>query len=132
MKTFKQLLEELDACSDAVQWAGDMPVEEVVATCHRGDWLLWLAAKVGVDNHKIILAAGLCANMVRDKMEDKRSTDAVDACIAYGEGRIERQAVIAAAYTAAYTAYTADVTYIANICREVFGEELVELVNKKL
>ena len=45
MKTFKQYLESLKACDNAIKWAGDKPIEQVVTECHRGDWLLWLAKK---------------------------------------------------------------------------------------
>lgn len=56
MKTFKSLLIELRACEDAVEWANDMSIEEVVLKCDRGNWLLWLAKKVNVDLRLLTLA----------------------------------------------------------------------------
>ena len=105
--TFKELLIELDACKLAREWAGDMPIEEVVATCHRGDWLLWLAKKVDVDFRLFTLAKGHCANTVRHLMKDDRSINAVDVAIAFGEGKATREELDDAAYAAAYAAYAA-------------------------
>jgi hypothetical protein len=105
--TFKDLLIQLNACESAREWAGDMPIEEVVATCHQGDWLLWLAKKVDVDLRLRTLAKGHCANTVRHLMTDERSLNAVDVAIAFGEGKATREeldAAAAAAYAAAYAA----------------------------
>ena len=50
--TFSEYLESINACSNAIEWAANKTVEEVVATCHRGDWLLWLAKNATLDcNH---------------------------------------------------------------------------------
>ncbi|MDR2407946.1 MAG: hypothetical protein LBE13_07535, partial [Bacteroidales bacterium] len=46
------------------------------ADCPRGDWMLWLAFQLGVDNRTLTKAKALCANTVRHLMKDKRSTDA--------------------------------------------------------
>ena len=118
MKTFKELLIELRACSDARKWAVDMPIEEIVTTCHRGDWLLWLAQKVNIPLKELTLAKGYCAKTVIHLMKDERSIKAVEAAIAFGEGNITRgelDAAAAAAYAAdaayaaaAYAAYAAD------------------------
>lgn len=112
--TFKELLIELGACESAREWAGDMPIEEVLATCHRGDWLIWLAQKVGVELQPLTLAKGHCANTVRHLMTDERSTNAVDVAIAFGEGKATRKKLDAAA-DAAYAAYApyAPYTYSA-------------------
>ena len=109
MKNFKTLLHKLHACSEAKEWAGGMPIEEVVEKCHRGDWLLWLAAKVGVERRPLVLATGHSANTVRHLMKDERSIKAVDAAIAYGEGIIDADQLYDAAYSsAAYAAFAAD------------------------
>jgi hypothetical protein len=148
--TFKELLIELDACPTAREWAGDMPIEEVVSTCHRGDWLLWLAKKVDVDLQLLTLAKGHCANTVRHLMKDERSINAVDVAIAFGEGKATREELDDAAYAAAYAAaaYAASAAYAAyadacadtalnrqqtaDICREYIGESLIQKVNQLL
>ena len=103
----KDYLDKNHACSEAVEWAGDKPVEQVVADCHRGDWLLWLAVATDVEHRLLILVKGHCANTVRHLMTDERSTAAVDASIAFGKGDVdvdELNAACAAADTAAYVA----------------------------
>jgi len=154
MKNIKELLVELRACEEAREWAANKSIEQVVAECHRGDWLLWLAKRVGMDLQTYTLTKGLCANTVRHLMKDERSINAVDVAIAFGKGEATRDeldaayadADAAAAYAAAtaYAAY-ASVAYAAtaaakeqnqqqtaDICREVFGNKLIELVNQKL
>jgi hypothetical protein len=84
----KEKLEQLDACEDALQWVNNRTIEQAVADCHRGDWLLWLASKLGIDKRKLTLAKGHCANTVRHLMKEPLSIAAVDASIAYGEGKI--------------------------------------------
>ena len=149
--TFKELLIKLNACEEAREWAGDMPIEEIVSTCHRGDWLLWLAKKVDVDLRLRTLAKGHCANTVRHLMTDERSIKAVDVAIAFGEGKATREELDAAAYAAyaavaaaADAAYAAAAAYAAydavaanrqqtvDIFREYIGEALIEKVNQLL
>ena len=153
--TLKELLIKLDACEEAREWARDMPIEEIVSTCHRGDWLLWLAKKVDVDLRLRTLAKGHCANTVRHLMTDERSIKAVDVAIAFGEGKATLEELDAAAAAAAYaTAYATDAAYAsaayaaaastaasasaanrqqtADICREYIGEALIEKVNQLL
>ena len=122
MKTFKDLLIELKACKEFCEWAGDKTIEQVVADCHRGDWLIWLGKKIEIDSRKFTLAKAHCANTVRHLMQDQRSLDAIDTAIKYGEGKAsdedlnEAESYAAAAiadayaYAAAYSAesYAAD------------------------
>jgi len=112
MKTFKEYLKSVDACQSAIDWAGDKPVEQVVAECHRGDWLLWLAQKCGVELQPLTLAKGHCANTVRHLMTDESSLKAVDVAILFGEGRATREELDDAA-SAAYAAFAADAAYAA-------------------
>ena len=102
----KELLMKLNACKDAREWAGDKSWEEIYNTCHRGDWLLWLFKRTNPDDLQLLtLAKGHCANTVRHLMKDERSIKAVDAAIAFGEGKISRDeldAADAAAFAAAY------------------------------
>ena len=111
----KELLIKLNACDEAKEWAADKTWEEVYNTCHRGDWLLWLFKRTNPNDLQLLtLAKGHCANTVRHLMTDERSTKAVDASIAFGEGEISREeldiaakAAARAAARAAYDAYAA-------------------------
>ena len=156
MKTFKQYLESLKACDNAIEWAGDKPIEQVVAECHRGDWLLWLAKKCGVELQPLTLAKGHCANTVRHLMTDERSVKAVDVAIAFGEGRATRDELDAAAdaaadaacyaayaayaaadaaanaYSAAYAIAHTNQQQTADICRKYIGDLIIEKVNQTL
>ena len=107
----KAILNKLNACQEAVEWAENKPIEEIINTCHRGDWLLWLARKLDVDLQNITLAKGLCANTVIHLMKDDRSINAVNAAIAFGRGEITRaelDAAAAASYAAAASSSYAD------------------------
>lgn len=101
MKTFQELLAERDACGAARTWAATKTIEEVVAECHRGDWLLWLAYRIGIDRRQLILPKAHCANTVKHLMKDERSKTAVDVAIAYGEGRATDEKLRKAARAAA-------------------------------
>jgi hypothetical protein len=111
----KELLQKLHACKDAIEWAGDKTWEEIYNTCHRGDWLLWLFKRTNPDDLQLlILAKGHCANTVRHLMKDERSIKAVDAAIAYGEGKISREELDAAAYAAVSAAAAYGAAYGAS------------------
>ena len=129
----------LEVCDEAADWASGKTWQEVYTSCHRGDWLLWLFAKTNPDNlQELTLAKGHCANTARHLMKDERSIKAVDAAIAYGEGKISKEDLNIAAYAAdaaatAYAAY-ADAAYdaakkenqkqTADICRKYLPIEL--------
>jgi hypothetical protein len=159
--TFNQYLQSKDACEPAVEWAENKTIEEVVATCHRGDWLLWLAKKCDIGLQPLTLAKGHCANTVRHLMKDERSINAVDVAIAFGEGKATREeldaayaASVAYAYadadaaaaaaanaasafpanaaTNAAAADAADFLQTADICRKYIGELIVEKINQIL
>ena len=128
MKTFKEYLKSVDACQSAIDWAGDKPIEQVVAECHRGDWLLWLAKKCGVELQPLTLAKGHCANTVRHLMTDERSLKAVDVAILFGEGRATREELD----DAASAAYAANQQETADICRKYIGDLIIEKVNQTI
>lgn len=152
--TLKELLIELRACKEAREWAGDMTINQVVKKCHRGDWLVWLARNIEVDERKRYLAAGHCANTVRHLMDDERSLEAVDAAIAYGEGKISKDELILKAKAAGktvnitdsaafYAASAAGFSTVcaageayqvktANICRKYLGQEIITKVNEMI
>jgi hypothetical protein len=125
----KELLKELNACREAVEWAGDKTWEEIYNTCHRGDWLLWLLKRTMEDNEVnlrlLTLVKGHCANTVRHLMNDERSVKAVDTAIRFGEGKATREELDAVyydaydAYDAAYTAVAAAYTAVAAACAAV-------------
>ena len=120
MKKLEQFLIRNNACSDGLKFAKNLTLEEFWTTCHRGDWILWLFAKMNPNNFReLTLAKGHCANTARHLMEDERSTKAVDVAIAFGEGKATRGELDAAADAArvarvARAAYAAYAAYAAS------------------
>ena len=106
MKTTK--LEKLNACRDAIEWVKTRKSDkDAWMNCERGDWMLWLAKKLDVDDRKLTLAKATCANQVRHLMKDQKSLDAIDACFKYAKGEITREKLNVYA-SSAYAAYYAD------------------------
>lgn len=84
-----ELLKELNACDEAQDWASARTWEQIYNECHRGDWLCWLFARTNPKDIQLLtLVKGHQANTVRHLMNDERSLSAVDAAIAFGEGKI--------------------------------------------
>jgi hypothetical protein len=108
-----------------------MPIEEVVAKCHRGDWLLWLAKKVDIDLRPLTLAKARCAKTVIHLMKDERSINAVNIAERFGLGECSREELAAAAYADADSKIKNQLE-TANICREILGESIINKVNKLL
>lgn len=111
MKKFN--INQFYPCNDGKEYYESQPdFETAWNNCERGDWMLWMAKKLNVDDRTLTLAKAYCANTVRHLMKDKRSLDAVDAAIKYGNGQISREELdkAAAAAAAAYfdASYAAD------------------------
>jgi hypothetical protein len=122
MKTpLVEFLEGLSACQEAIEMAKDYPdFETALKNWPRGDHILWLFRRTNTnDLQRLTLAKAHCANTVRHLMKDKRSTNAIDVAIKFGNGEATRDelndaaaaaADAAAAYAdaaAAYAAYAA-------------------------
>lgn len=133
-------IKKYDPCKKAVKWFNTQESNEKAwKTCHRGDWMLWIANRLCVDEKKLTLAADLCANTVRHLMYDERSTNAVDSSIAYGRGEISKDELKDAAdasYNASYAAYYAadaikqNMIETANICRDILTDDIFKIVGK--
>lgn len=111
-------IEQHGPCIEAIDWYKGQPDSRTAwEICHRGDWMLWIASRLGVSDRLLTLAKGYCAKTVMHLMKDRRSRQAVKVAIAYGEGRATKEdlgkaaeiayAAVAEAYTAA-EAYTDD------------------------
>jgi hypothetical protein len=117
---------KLDPCHEAWEWLdanADETPETLYNTCRRGDWLLWLAARAGVERKAVALAACDCADtvkhlvpesarnttdVVRDYLDGKATIDDVkEARRKAAAAANAAVAATAAAYTAAAAAYTA-------------------------
>jgi len=116
MKTLKEFLEKSDLkyCHRGLlNFAKDLTLEEFLNTCERGDWILWLFARMNPESlQELSLAKGHCDNTVRELMMDERSIKAVDVAIAFGEGKATREELDAARAAAAAVA-AADAAHAA-------------------
>ena len=150
----KYEIERFNPCFEALEFRkGYATFEEAWNYCPRGDWMLWLAEKLQVDRRLLVLTGGHCANTVRHLMGNERSTKGVDACIAYGEGRIGEdeldaamdaawavRAAMAAARDAAWdaamdaawaardAAWDANQNQNADICRKFMTQAVMEKI----
>jgi hypothetical protein len=110
------LLRKLGACKEARKFAEMKTLTEAWSTCERGDWLLWIAARMvgqhGWPTHQqIVLAACTCAETALQyvsKGED-RPRIAIETARRWAIGEATLDEVRADA-AAAYAAY-ADVAY---------------------
>ena len=118
MSEFIQFLRSISACDDAVDWVGEKSLQEAWETCPRGDWMLWLAHKMGVEKRVLVGTATECAATVYSLMSDAgKNAVAVGRRYAIGQSDdIEFQAAVnaddAACRAATYASYAA--TYAAN------------------
>lgn len=103
----KTEIEQFNPCNDALIFRKKYKTfRGAWNNCPRGDWMLWIAKRVGIDIRLLTLAKGYCAKTVIHLMTDQRSKDAVKAAIDYGHGKIDDVQLRNAAY-AADAAYSA-------------------------
>lgn len=121
-------LNRLKACKPALKWARtqDNPHDTWYA-CPRGDWLLWLALKLGVEHRVVVLAACACARLALPFSEDETPLRAIlmterwaagdkDVTLDHVKEAAEecREAALDAGYLADYAASNA--AYAAMYC----------------
>ena len=117
-KIWQDNLTRLRACDEAVGWAQNYKTFPAAwEACKRGDWMLWLAARSGVDRKALVLAACACARPALKYVPkgEKRPRIAIETAErwARGEATIEdlrltsATSAASAAYAAAYAAYAA-------------------------
>jgi len=101
----REMVLALHPCADAQAWlAGldpSMTPEAAYAACQRGDWLLWLAVRAGVDRREVVGAACAVARTALGHVpeSDQRPLQAIEAA--------ERWAAGGASDTATINAYAA-------------------------
>ncbi len=108
-------LTKYNLCIEAIKFRNKYnSFEEAWNNCHRGDWMLFIAYKLKVNNKKLVLTKGYCAQTVIHLMTDKRSINAVNTAIKFGKGEASKEelknaasaakAAVTVAFTAAFTA----------------------------
>jgi len=123
----KAALLQLGACDAALEWVGDRTPEQAWQECPRGDWLLWVAARVKVERRLVVLAACACTRTALKYVPEgeDRPRKAIEAAEAWCQGEctieeLRRAANVADAYaqsvyySAARAAYAAaQAAYVA-------------------
>ena len=132
---FKQLLSELRACSDAIEWAEGKDLKTAWDTCERGDWLLWLAGRMadkpGWATHKAIVSVACdCAELALPYAApgEMRPAECIRVVRTWvkGEATIEQVRTArndaASAADAAYAAYAASAAYAADVAYAAYAD----------
>jgi hypothetical protein len=104
-------LENKKACQESIIWIEEnniQSLEEAWNACEQGDWLLWMAKKLGVDKRKLALCGALCAHTVVQYMQNTRSRNAVRIAFLWGRGKATDEQLMAAADAAGVDAFYTD------------------------
>ena len=87
------LLLRLGACSEAIAWAESLgPNHPADATaweqCPRGDWMLWVAGRLGIPRATLVLGACACARqaLVHIKAGEDRPRIAIETAESWARG----------------------------------------------
>jgi hypothetical protein len=140
------LLEKYNACRDACIWAAGRAVaEDSWLACERGDWLLWIAARLGVDRRLVVLAACDCARLALPRIPDgeHRPRLAIEAAERWARGEATIEEVRAAAsaadayatyatYAASATSYAAYAAYAADDAYAAVPRTCADLVRARI
>ena len=86
MRSLSRLLRRYGACIEALQWAKGQPVSAATwRACKRGDWMLWIADRLGVGRKLTVPAACAFVSTALHRRE-KRLLKAVKTAAAYAHG----------------------------------------------
>ena len=116
LRHWRSTIRATGACIDARKWLRSQEsAEKAWQSCERGDWLLWIAARLLTDDagrKLVVLAACDCAEtaLVHVPAGEERPRLCIDAVRAWTRGEATIEEVRdrrGAAYAAAYAAYAA-------------------------
>ncbi len=98
-----------EACEDAVKWLGQMTLAEAWESCERGDWMLWIAERAGVERDLVVLAACDCAEtaLVYLPRGEDRPRECIEVTRKFIAGEATRAQLLATVSTAASASYDA-------------------------
>lgn len=109
-----KLLNELNACRGAKQWASGKTLSQAWSECHRADWMLWLLGRSSI-NKKII--ATIAVEFAETCVHNAKDYPAVAECITtvkkYLSGQATQEELAAARSAALAAAEVAEVAGVA-------------------
>ena len=114
MNNHIKTLERLRACNDAIAWIRSQDnIKTAWNTCHRGDWMLWLASRLSIPRERLVLAACDCAELSLKHVpaNEDRPRVAIATARRWAMGQETIENAYAAADAAYAAAYAADATY---------------------
>ena len=132
-------LQNKNACRSAMEWLKDRDLFRMWEECEKGDWLLWFAAKVGIDRKVIVRTACACAREALRFVPDGeiRPKTAIETAERWcnGEATIEQvrnasSAAAAAADAYAAAAYAASRKAAIASVRDAINASAVELIRR--
>ena len=112
----KKVLIELSACREAVEWVAGRDIQTAWNECERGDWLLWIAARLEIDRKLVVLAACDCAEQSLKHIPDgeDRPRLAIETARQWATGAASIEHVRQADASAYASAYAADASAYAS------------------
>jgi hypothetical protein len=115
--TIRDRILALRPCDSARDWLlaqpADADPEQVYLSCDRGDWLVWLAVRAGVDRSAWIPALCDCVRLALPYAEGDVLGRTLEVLERYARGEATIEEVRAARDTAEYDAYAADDANVA-------------------
>ncbi len=105
MLNHKGLLNRLRPCDEATDWYDDQDSEAAWQDCQRGDWMLWIAAKLKVDQKRIVRAACACVRIMLYLVPERQARPRI--AIETAERWCDGEATLAEMRSAARAAYAA-------------------------
>jgi len=124
IKNLKEVLIEMSACEEAVDWVGSRDLYTAILDCEHADWMLWFFAKTidkkGFPTHKqVVKMACLCVRTAFKYIPKGKNKPlkVIETTEKWVDGKVTLEEVYAAAHAAYAVAYAAafasDVVYIA-------------------
>jgi len=108
-KSPTDVLRELDACSEAVEWMRELSPDDAWAKCVRGDWMLWLLGRVD-DRRNLVALVCQCARLALPHDKSGTAIVAIETAERWVAGNADldevRRAASASSASAAAAAYT--------------------------
>jgi hypothetical protein len=116
MKTAIEVLENYKAGPEAIKWIGHKTTQDAWETCHRGDWMLWIASRLGVDRRKLYLCNAEIAYQIISYTDDRHSSiNGVRTAYEFGRGMISFKELIKTREEAGISRVYSDATYYKTI-----------------
>ena len=81
-------INQFKPCLDAAKYYDTCrSSKEAWNNCPRGDWMLWIALKLGVDVETLTLAKIYCALTIKHLIKNKRSIKALEVALKFANGK---------------------------------------------